>query len=135
MKATYVMHEERRIGGRVVQIGTSVSTDGVVATAMNTDRAWDEVLEEILEALDVCTVLEKKGNLLICGLTGSLLADITAQTTRIVSKTVSLRVRFDPRKVVLKRPHVDLPAMKMSVLPRYRNAWNEQRDQVLWDRA
>lgn len=108
-----MVQEERWVSRAVVQIGARVSTDGVMSAAVDANRAGNKILKQVLKTPDIGAILDKKGNLFVCRLRCSLLADVTAHAPWVVAKAIDLWVRLDTGQVVLQRAHIDPPAVAL----------------------
>jgi hypothetical protein len=51
-----MVHEERGISGRVVQISVGIASDHVVASTVQTEVSSDYVLHHVLEGFDVMVI-------------------------------------------------------------------------------
>ena len=87
-----------RVSRRVEEVRTSISSNGVVPSAVNAEVSIGKVtLHAVLESENILAVLDELSNNFIPRQVSRMLIDISIYASRIVAQTIRLRVRLDAR--------------------------------------
>jgi len=86
------------VSRRVEKVRTSISSNGVMTSAMNAKISIREIaLHAVLESENIVAVLEELSDNLIPRQIRRILVNISVYAPGIISQPISLRVRFDTR--------------------------------------